>query len=275
DSSLDHQSVFARYYDAGTMTWASRYTLNTSDLNEAFIVDLQADPTGGFLVLWGEFDASYNIRGWARFYRGGGLQPAVPLWDHADDYYPYGAAFDSAGNAFVLAAAEGIIAAVRYQEAGGWRPPEILQPDAGWDKNLEDFSVSPGGDAFAVWRQEISGAANLFVRRYDFDQGAWESAVNIYVPGSGEDAAGASIVSDVEGNAMASWYAGDGSSGSYFAARYFGATGSWGAATEIDNGALDTAVYSTCLGVSGDGTVMAAWAQGAAADEDIYSNIFE
>lgn len=275
DSSFDNQSVFARYYDAGTTTWSTRNTLNTNDLNDASVTDLKVDPTGGFLVLWRQFDAAYDNRGWARFYRGGVLQSATPLWDHADDYYSYGAGFDSAGNAFVLASAQGIIAAVRYQAGSGWQSPEILQPDSGWDKNLEDFAVSPGGDAFAVWRQEISGEDDLFVRRYDFNQDTWEAAVDIDTPDSGDEVIGARIVSDADGNAMVSWYSDDGLAGSYYAVRYFGAADSWGAPTEIDNGALDTVQYSTCLGVDGGGTVMAAWAQGATDDEDVYSNVFD
>jgi len=274
DRINDRQSVFARYYNAGTATWSfPTDTLNASNDYNAYIHDIQVDPTGGFLVLWSQYNAAFA--GWANFYRGGVLQPAVSLWDYADGYYPSGAGFDSAGNAFVFASEVGIIATFRYQAALGWQSPVILQPDSGYDKSLADFAVSAGGDAFALWRQEISSDWEVFVRRYDFSQDTWETAVNIDSPNSGDVVSGAKIVSDAAGNATAAWHVDDGVAMSYYAVRYFKATDSLGDAIEIDNGALDTVQYGTCIGVDGSGTVMAAWAQGAASDEDIYSNLFD
>lgn len=267
----DNESVFSARYDADTAAWSLPVQLNATDVNGAFARDVRVDPTGGFLVLWRQIDASFDVRAVGRFYRDGVLQSAVPLWDYSDGYFPTEAVMDSNGNAFVFGADAGVIVAARHEAGDGWQPVTVLEDDPAADAILDDFAMNDSGDAFVIWRADDAGERDVMVRR--FDSGSWLPATNVDAPDSGDVGNEVRIVAGPDGNAMAAWHADDGSVSSVHANRFHAAAG-WGDAIEIDAGAAP--VISTLgLDVDADGAVMAAWVQGDPDDEDVYSNRFE
>ncbi len=269
----DSRSVFARRFDGTTNTWGSLRTLNPTDDHHAFVHDVVADPTGGFLVLWGQWDAAYEAAGYGSFFRGSTLQAPASIWGHADDFWARGAAFDDFGNAFVFTSADRVVGAFRYVKGSGWQSLALLQGDVGDNAWLQDFAVCPNGDAFALWRLEVAGDYKVFARRFDWLIDDWLSTERLDVPDTGDTKSGARICGDADGNAIATWHANDGLGLSYYAARFYKPTG-WGPATEIDDGPLETAPYGVCVGMDEAGRAIAAWAQGLTDDEDVYINHF-
>jgi hypothetical protein len=274
DRFLDEESAFARRFDAGTSSWTALQGLNTSVLNGSFVSDVQTDPTGGFLIVWRQNDANSMSRGWGQFYLSTGLEAPQPLWDHADDLTPRGAAFDADGNAFVFADGNAIVAAVRYVAGDGWQGLDVLQDDVADDSFLETFAVNGDGVAFVLWRQGASDR-DAYARRFDPGSESWGPERNLDDPNTGNVRSGTRLVVDADGNAMALWAAFDGVEESIWAVR-FRDGGGWGDPEEIDAGDEDADNSGYGLGVDGLGRLIAVWSQGPTGDDrDVWFNRFE
>lgn len=198
--------------------WAARYTPSGgwqqpqaigalppgAPANWLWEPNLAVDSSGSAVFVWETQTLPSQPQIWARLWDAvSGWTPAVRIdGGEAQQFllgYGVGIAMDPAGNAFVVWASQGIVAA-RFVAGVGWRAPERISGPEGLQ--FPAAFVDASGRAFALW-SDLSGTA--VVRRFEVGPG-WEAPTR-FVP---EDPwtffnAGQTLAFDPSGRALLLW----------------------------------------------------------------------
>ena len=179
-------------------------------------------------------------------------------------------ALDESGSAVAVwhqvAGARASVWGNRLTPGAGWGVPTLLETDDAGDASFPDVAVDKGGNATAVWMQNVS-VFSIFSSRFEPGRG-WGRPVLIETDDAGH-AFYPFVAADAAGNAIAAWSQFDGTRQNIWANRYTQAAG-WGTATllETDNAgsafwpqvAIDAAGDAVAVWYQSDGTRTNIWA---------------
>ena len=263
DRSNDNLHVFARRYDAANGTWSSVMPISPPD-SPTSLWRIEPRRGGGAHIIWTQRDA-VGTSGWSTpIDRGPGR--GEQIWTHAEDTSFSDVHFEASGNGAILGRKGDAYVFARYTLAAGWTSLEAAQDNLATDASAGRINVTPQGDVFVSWQQELTTGDVAYARRFDAASGSWTPGVNLS-PGTLGEARSPDVFSDPSGNAVVGWYTSQGA----YAARYTQADG-WGAAVEVD--AEPTAVSRSLRhGVDASGRALAVWPQeSTTGDIDVFFN---
>jgi hypothetical protein len=121
------------------------------------------------------------------------------------------------------------------------------------------LALSSGGTMMAVWRERNAGDANDSMKAARFSGGSWQAPVRIEELFTPVRDSAPRVVMDANGNAMAAWH----QANSLFVNRFSAASNSWGSATEIDAGQVESTFNARIrLAMAPDGRAVLAWDSG-------------
>jgi hypothetical protein len=220
------------------------------------------DAAGNALVVWMQFDGTYNI--WAnRYSTSTGLWgAAAPIeTDTGDAPHPQ-VAIDAAGNALVVwRQFDGThynIWANRYSASTGlWGAAAPIETDSTGDAFVPQVAIDATGNALAVWTQFDGTRNNIWANRYSASTGLWGVAAPIETDTG--DASHPQVAIDATGNGLAVWTQFDGTNYSILANRYSASTG-WGVAAPIETGNAESA-SDPQVAINATGNALAVWQQ--------------
>lgn len=285
DSSGNVIAVWQQKQTADTLinVWSNRYTvgsgwgtnqlLDSEEAGDVYNPVVAIDANGNAMVVWAQFDGSWNNIWANRYVSGSGWTTATVI--ESNNISPGGnypeIAFDSSGNAIV----------VWYENDGSWDSiySNYYTVDVGWGASQliesgnaggalnPQIAVSSSGNAIAVWHQSDGAVYNIVANRYTAGSG-WGTEEKIETDDVG-DALDPEVVIDSSDNAIAVWNQTDGTRTNIIANHYTTLSG-WGTAAKIeydDAGdalgaiiALDSSSNAIVVWYQSDGTVNNIWA---------------
>jgi hypothetical protein len=186
-------------------------------------------------------------------------------------------AVDDSGNAIaVWSQFDGTrlnILANRYYAATGlWGTAELIETDEG-PAGKPWVAVDGSGNAIAVWRQSDGTLYNVWANRYDAATGLWGTAELIETDDAGDAGYEPRVAVDDSGNAIAVWSQADGGTYNIWANCYNAATGLWGEAELIEDGAGPTS--EARVGIDDSGNAIAVWSQADGGTYNIWANRYD
>ncbi len=229
------------------------------------------DWQGNAVAVWWRGDSTHSDVRASRFVPGVGWGTAELLVTmDVFEVFDSQVAMDPAGNAVVVWQQSddtlSDIWASRFVPGVGWSTPQLIETDAGFAIHPE-VAVDPQGNAVAMWSQwdgtRYAPWANRFV------PGVGWGMAELLETGDPDDAFNPQVAVDPEGNAIAVWSQGDGSS--IWANRFVPGVG-WGTAEllEADVGnARDPQIA-----VDPQGNAVAVWQQWDGSRISIWANRF-
>lgn len=255
DSNTFDERISASRYVPGT-GWEAAVNLQSSGITDAGHPTVAMDANGNAIALWTEWSPTGNISS-AYYTAGAGWSAAVPVEQQSGSAGRPRVGFDGAGNAIAIfrvtnGSGQITIWANRYVPGTGWGTAQALEAPTIYNSERARLAVSKNGDAFAIW-EKANGVNpdDVLASRYDSVNGWGTPEV---VDTSADNAAGASIGVDDQGNAIALWHQRDVTANArqMYARRYVPGTG-WGAAQQLsgDHGAWGR------IGVSANGHAVA------------------
>lgn len=157
----------------------------------------------------------------------------------------------------------------RFSLEAGWGVPTAIETDNTGDASFPDVAVDPGGNATAVWMQNVS-VFSIFANRFEVGRG-WGRPVLIEPDDAGH-AYYPVVAVDREGNAIAVWAQSDGLQWNIWANRFEPGAG-WGIARTIET---DNAGFAAWPQVAFDaaGNAVAVWYQSDGTRTNIWANRF-
>lgn len=263
-------NVHAKKYTATTETWGSIMNLESSTYDvqysatypSDYTLRLCADGSGNFIVLWAQYDASFNTRTNANVFDGAAWGTASEISTTAGtDTYPR-IACDGSDNAVAVWTSNSTDLKSRYFDGTSWGTVSSLESSGGQIKNA-DVVFCPNGDYAAVWTQYDGAYYRVNVNRRPAG-GSWAASGTIIDGEANRNKYQPRIESDLNSNVIAVWSQSNGVVIDAYACRMSG--GAWGTPVLLDelNGTVE---YST--GNSGNpdlaffdnGNAMAVWYQ--------------
>jgi hypothetical protein len=214
-------NVHANRYAAATGAWGSATLIETENLQNSSRPRIAIDANGNAFAVW-EYQGIYANRYSATSNSWGA---AVPIHSAnpglASDPQ---VAVDAGGNAFaVWSNVNGTqfgIFANRYSTAvGGWSTATTLNTGTADGTYEPQLSLSPSGNALAIWRQVESASYRIKGSRYLSATGQWGGAITVSSLINGASN-GPRIAPDATGSAHAVWYQHDGTRLSIYSSRF-------------------------------------------------------
>lgn len=185
-------------------TWSSPQTISVSG-EDAINVELAVDRNGHAVAVWERFDGFNTIIQAATLTFGEVWSTPVNLSAAEQDASQARVAMDANGNAIaVWTRSNGfndIIQGSTLSFLGSWTPPVNIS-EVGRSALDPNVAMAPNGDAVVVWSGFFGSSALIYASKHPFG-GNWSSPVSLTLPG--ENALGADIAMDFNGNAVVTW----------------------------------------------------------------------
>jgi hypothetical protein len=241
--------------------------------------------TGEGFVLWTQDDTAGWISVWMRQHTPSGWQPAALFESYESQHaYSQGLASNKAGT--VIGSYLQVTSATmqlwtrRYTPGSGFAAPL----KAGEATNIEwiafpSITLDESGVATAAWAASIQSKYQVFTSRAGASDTAWPTAMQMETDNAAADDDPNSIIAkspmpivknDTAGNVTLIWRKRTGTRFDLYARRY-PVGGPWGAPTLLETRDTYT-VFWPALGVSTNGTAVAAWYHGT--EFDIWANVW-
>jgi len=266
-------NVWTNRFEAGAWGVAA---LLESDNNSAVYPHVAMTASGDAIAIWVQSDGTRsNAAG--RYYDAGTAtwQAVTSLENGSGNVESPRVAIDTDGNAIaVWYQSDGSALDVmsnRYVPGSGWGTAAAIST-LNQNGYYPQITMTPDGDALAVWFQDDGTRYNVWANRYASGTG-WGSAELLETEETvGSDTA--SVVVDDNGNGVAVWVENDGSGTlNLMANRYVAGTG-WSAAEVIES-STETLDSGAALAVDGGGRITAVWTQSNGAEVSLYGNRFQ
>ena len=278
-------------YHSSSHIWSNRYVvgsgwgiaerLETDDESGAVRPQVAVDSAGNAIAVWVQYGAT-GLKVWANRYVVGVGWGTAELIETDNSSYAMDAraiwpqlAVDSAGNAIaVWHQYDGIcwnIWANHYVVGVGWGTAELIETDNSGDARKPQIAVESAGNATAVWTQSDGDEGvpiyRIWANRYVVGSG-WGSAelIETDVIDTGKP----QVAVDPAGNAVAVWFAYDGTRYSIWANWYVMDSG-WGTAELIDTDNAGDAGKPQVV-VDSAGNAVAVWVQSDGTRDSIWAN---
>jgi hypothetical protein len=233
---------------------------------QAELPHVAADPNGNAIAVWMQSDGTARSVYANHYVPGTGWGNARLVENKAGDvYYPH-VAMDANGNAMAVwhqhegsdtSSATGVYASRYDAGTDTWQAPQLIDNVSGWAYRTQ-VAMDPNGNAIAVWDQDGGSTYNVYANRFDATSGTWGSAQEIE-NSSLSYAVMPHVAMDANGNAIAVWFNGDGSSYDIYANRYVYGSG-WGASPTLLDSGVGSAT-SPRVAMDPAGNAMAVWRQ--------------
>ena len=268
--------LFAVRRDAATGTWQGSVGLESGDVSVQGS-KLAVNASGSAFAVWTSETTPGQSQPrdiFASHYDADADAWGVPVPIEAlnpADAFEVSVGIDDNGNAIAtwsqrdgVAPAQWNIYTNRYDAvADAWGAPMLLDPDDVGDARFSDLSVSPSGNAIAVWHRQSPLSRDVFARRYDATSDTWARTVLL---DSGDGVASTPRVDQNNaGNGIAVWFQfNDAASANEILASHYDPTSdTWGGELVIasENGVDDA---SPQVEVHPSGTAVASWRRNAA-----------
>jgi hypothetical protein len=253
-----HYNIYANKFASGS--WGSATTLSdtSGDATQARIV---MNAMGNAFVVWQQDDGLRdNIWAIRSTTAGTSWGSATTIESTANTCGNPQIALDASGNAIaVWDQDEGTINiyANRYVSGTGWGNPTILISSGAGNTRESQITVTPNGDAIAIWTQNNSTTYCIWANSYISGTG-WDTPAPLEAGMMGGDSSYPEVGLDNQGNALAVWYQQNNGLNNIWTSRYISGTG-WDAAELLETGAGD-AIFPH-IAMAPDGTATVIWLQ--------------
>lgn len=261
------ESLYVRRYSASTNTWGTVQLLeNSAGAVEMWPQGASISMTGEHAaVVWMQHDGTAQSVYLSRLESGVWTPPALLETSNTTAMHPQ-VSIEANGNTTVLwrqysaTDFEYRLHSVRWNASTqAYTSLELLDADG---DRFPRLAFDAAGNGFAMW----GGGAQ--VRRFDVATGTWGPQISL---DNGVGAISQEIAIDAAGNALLAWIEDDGATNSVYARRYDVTTGTWGAATLIENRSLPATIEQR-LAVSISGTeAVVAWVEDTGSAWDAYA----
>jgi len=258
-------SLYARRYDAGTSTWGTAATIETSTSATSGTPRAAVDASGNVLVgfiLNGSIATNY-------------FNASTSSWVGAQNHETGGdviAQFDVAmsanGNAFVVWIQNDTVAdslwARHYDGA-----TSTWQGTTGDDFRIETYTnngfnpeivMDDTGNAFVIWSQNTGTNQDIVTLEYTQGTSSWGTTPVILNSDTVNNATVPKVGMDASGNIVVVWQQTAGAIENIWANRYVASTTSWGTASKIETVDTGTAL-APAVAVASSGDAIAVWEQ--------------
>src|SRR6185312_15112781 len=204
-------NMWSNRFNAGA-GWGAPLLIENTDAGSAFVPRVAVDATGNAIALWQDsVGTSINLVS-NRFTFGGtwGTQQIIGTTAGNADA---NIAIDAQGNAMAVwekfTGAPGVfnIAFNRFTPSGGWGTQAPVETHAATRSFLPSVAFDASGNALAMWQQETAdhNRQNIFANRFT-PSGGWSGTPIQLTNNVGfTDSAGAKVVIDPRGDALAIW----------------------------------------------------------------------
>lgn len=284
DANGNATVVWWQYDGVRDNIWSNRHTLSggwgtallieNNDTGEARSPKVAVDPDGNATAAWHQTNGTrYSI--WSnRYTPSDGWGTAVLIEnDETGNAQPPQLAADPDGNVTVVwNQSDGVrnnIWSNRYTPSDRWGIALLIENNDAAGSGPQ-VAVDPDGNATATWRQSDEDHDTIWSNRYAPSDG-WGTPVRIETSDA-EDAFGARVAMDSNGNATAVWYQSAGSRNSIWSSRYTPTDG-WSAPVRIETESGNASDPEVAVDSAGRAT--AVWWQDDRSNYSIWSNRFE
>lgn len=130
------------------------------------------------------------------------------------------------------------------------------------EASLPRLAFDGTGNAMLVWAQWDSSRNDIFASHYSAATNTWSTPVRVSSPSAVDSAYAPDVAVDASGNAIVTWYQGDGRVNHFdaWAAQFNASTGAWSAAALVSDGVNSAYLSRVAINAAGQGIV--AWEQG-------------
>ncbi len=166
-------NIYVTRYTAGTGWAASPSIANNFTTQNAINPIIAAGPSGTFLLVWVQGNATGKVHIWASQFAAGSWGTPSDITPSVS-YYATGplAAFDGAGDAvvvfweFELPSYNEVSQAARWTPSGGWGPLEMLDPSATFGSSVSCFALNSAGSGALLLARPDGITKHLFGQTY-------------------------------------------------------------------------------------------------------------
>jgi hypothetical protein len=286
--------IIANHYSPGG-PWGAAVPISEGSLftNVWTIGDVVVDRFGNVTVTWTLERRASNFLGLfaCRYPAGGPWESPVALAGRTEYPAPR-LSVDRDGNVMAVfadfpydvpawlssASAQSRPAGGSWENAVSISPDVPVAPTTPQIANVPQVAADPNGSFTAVWQESNTRTEfrfGIWANRYRVD-GSWGTAV--LISDGATEAVAPQIAVDPQGDVTAMWLQEQTPGGSVDDARdlyakRIGASGAWGAAVRVSNGAGDAGSHHVVVDV--DGNVTTAWAQLDGTRTSIWTNRYE
>ncbi|MFT3736311.1 MAG: hypothetical protein QM776_15035 [Rhodocyclaceae bacterium] len=129
------------------------------------------------------------------------------------------------------------------------------------DSNLPRVGLDSAGNAIVVWAQYANARNEIWSSRFTAGSASWSTPQRLSAANAVADASVPDVAVDANGNAVASWYQGDGRNNHFDAwyARLNSGTGIWSAPALVSDGV--NSAFDARVAVNSNGQGMLVWEQ--------------
>jgi hypothetical protein len=129
------------------------------------------------------------------------------------------------------------------------------------DTSFPQVAFDSLGNAIAVWAQYVNARSDIWACRYSSSTGSWGAPVMISAADAVADAGYPDVGVDSAGNAVATWYQGNGTTNHFdvHTSRFTATSGTWSSPAIMND--LNFSAYRCRVGVNGSGKVILVWSQ--------------